>query len=191
MPREADQSDDHPKLGILVGVTLFGLCIAGALAGYLMQREMLNARIDQVRSIVEMARNMAAGLQKQVEAGELTEEEAAKSERRNIILQALGPDARVKVDLTHQEVRKGDILVLCSDGLSGQLKKEEIAAIATRERDLQAACDRLIALANERGGADNITVVVVRLESDSKGWFSWLRRGAPKEASGNGSAGGN
>jgi len=44
---------------------------------------------------------------------------------------------------------------------------------------------------NERGGADNITVVVVRLETDSKGWFSWLRREAPKDASGNGSAGGN
>jgi methyl-accepting chemotaxis protein len=65
-----------PKLGILVGVTLLGLCIAGALAGYLMQREMLNARIDQVHSIVEMARNMAAGLQKQVDAGELTKEAA-------------------------------------------------------------------------------------------------------------------
>ena len=50
-----------PKLGILVGVTLFGLCVAGALAGYLMQREMLNARIDQVRSIVDIARNMATG----------------------------------------------------------------------------------------------------------------------------------
>ena len=65
-----------PKLGILVGVTLLGLCAAGALAGYLMQREMLDARIDQTRAIVEMARNMAAGLQKQVEAGELTKEAA-------------------------------------------------------------------------------------------------------------------
>jgi methyl-accepting chemotaxis protein len=65
-----------PKLGILVGVTLFGLCIAGVLAGYLMQREMLEARVDQVRSIVEVARNMAAGLQKQVEAGQLTKEAA-------------------------------------------------------------------------------------------------------------------
>src|SRR5712672_3496040 len=65
-----------PKLGILVGVTLLGLCAAGALAGYLMQREMLNARIDQVRAIVDMARNMAAGLQKQVDAGQLTKEAA-------------------------------------------------------------------------------------------------------------------
>src|SRR5260221_14795755 len=65
-----------PKLGILVGVTLVGLCIAGVLAGYLMQREMLNARIDQTKAIVDMARNMAAGLQKQVEAGKLTKEAA-------------------------------------------------------------------------------------------------------------------
>jgi methyl-accepting chemotaxis protein len=65
-----------PKLGILVGVTLFGLCIAGALAGYLMQREMLDARLDQVRSVVDVARNMAIGLQKQVEAGQVTKEAA-------------------------------------------------------------------------------------------------------------------
>src|SRR5438270_2201524 len=105
-------------------------------------------------------------MQRLVEAGELTEEEAAQSERRNIILQALGPDPKVKVDLTHQEVRRGDILVLCSDGLSGQVKKEEIAEIAARERDLQAACDRLIALANERGGPDNITVILARFDGE-------------------------
>src|SRR5437773_4764106 len=103
-------------------------------------------------------------MQRLVEAGELTEEEAAHSERRNIILQALGPDAKVKVDLTHQEVRRGDILVLCSDGLSGQVKKEEIAEIVTRASDLQTAADRLIALANERGGPDNITVIIARFD---------------------------
>jgi methyl-accepting chemotaxis protein len=65
-----------PKLGILVGVTLFGLCVAGVLAGYLMQREMLNARIDQVHAIVDMGRNMAIGLQKQVDSGQLTKEAA-------------------------------------------------------------------------------------------------------------------
>src|SRR5713101_7064468 len=71
-------------------------------------------------------------MQRLVEAGELTEEEAAQSERRNIILQALGPDPKVKVDLTYQEVRRGDILLLCSDGLSGQVKKEEISEIVGR-----------------------------------------------------------
>jgi len=105
-------------------------------------------------------------MQRLVEAGELTEEEAAHSERRNIILQALGPDAKVKVDLTYQELRKGDVLVLCSDGLSGQVKKDEIAEIAGPAGDPSAACDRLIALANERGGPDNITVVVARFDGD-------------------------
>ncbi|NOJ47283.1 methyl-accepting chemotaxis protein [Bradyrhizobium archetypum] len=65
-----------PKLGILVGVTLLGLCAAGVLAGYLMQREMLNARIEQTKAIVDMARNMALGLQKQVAAGQMTKEAA-------------------------------------------------------------------------------------------------------------------
>src|SRR6266508_1679583 len=69
-------------------------------------------------------------------------------------------------DLTNQEVRRGDILVLCSDGLSGQVKKEEIAQVVSAAPDLTTACDQLIALANERGGPDNITVVVARFDGD-------------------------
>src|SRR5467141_4504826 len=105
-------------------------------------------------------------MQRLVEAGELTEEEAAQSERRNIILQALGPDPKVKVDLTHQELRRGDLLVLCSDGLSGLVKKEEIAERVGQGTDLAGAAERLIALANERGGPDNITVVAARFKDD-------------------------
>ena len=139
----------------------------GVLADHFFLTQVGDSRAYLIRNgeAVQLTRDQSL-MQRLVEAGELTEEEAARSERRNIILQALGPDARVKVDLTHQEVRKGDILVLCSDGLSGQVKKEEIAAVATRERDLQAACDRLIALANERGGPDNITVVLARFDGD-------------------------
>src|SRR3989441_4232947 len=71
---------------------------------------------------VQLTRDQSL-MQRLVEAGELTEEEAARSERRNIILPALRADARGKVDLTHQEVRRGDIPVLCSDRLSGTLEK--------------------------------------------------------------------
>ena len=101
-------------------------------------------------------------MQRLVEAGELTEEEAEQSERRNIILQALGPDPRVKVDLTFQELRRGDVLVLCSDGLSGQVKKDEIASVMSSTPDLVEACAKLIEAANERGGPDNITAVAAR-----------------------------
>jgi methyl-accepting chemotaxis protein len=65
-----------PKLGIVVGVSLFGLCLAGALALYLMREEMFNARVEEMHAIVDMARNMALGLQKDVEAGKLTKEQA-------------------------------------------------------------------------------------------------------------------
>jgi protein phosphatase len=105
-------------------------------------------------------------MQRLVEAGELTEEEAEQSERRNIILQALGPDPRVKVDLTYQPLRRGDVLILCSDGLSGQVKKEEMAQLVRDIPDLVQLCARLIDLANARGGPDNITVVCARFEGD-------------------------
>jgi len=139
----------------------------GVLGDHLFLSQVGDSRAYLIRQgqAVQLTKDQSL-MQRLVEAGELTEEEAAKSERRNIILQALGPDARVKVDLTHQEVRRGDILVLCSDGLSGSVKKEEIAEIAARERDLQAACDRLIALANERGGPDNITVILARFDGE-------------------------
>jgi protein phosphatase len=101
-------------------------------------------------------------MQRLVEAGEITEEEAEQSERRNIILQALGPDPRVKVDLTRQSLRRGDLLVLCSDGLSGQVKKEEIAELAASATDLMDFCSKLIETANTRGGPDNITAVAAR-----------------------------
>src|SRR5256712_5608228 len=91
-------------------------------------------------------------MQRLVDAGELTEEEAEQSERRNIILQALGPDPRVRVDLTHQVLRRGDTLILCSDGLSGSVKREEFAQVAAEQKDLPSLCSRLIDLANERGG---------------------------------------
>ena len=103
-------------------------------------------------------------MQKLIEAGELTEEEAAQSERRNIILQALGPEPMIKIDLTHQKVRRGDVLVLCSDGLSGQVGKDEIARVVTHAPDLVAACKQLIDRANENGGPDNITVIAARFD---------------------------
>jgi protein phosphatase len=105
-------------------------------------------------------------MQRLIEAGELTPEEAEHSERRNIILQALGPEPTVKIDLTHQRVRRGDLLVLCTDGLSGQVRKEEIARVVAHERDLTAAGQTLIDRANENGGPDNITVVIALLHGE-------------------------
>lgn len=103
-------------------------------------------------------------MQRLIDAGELTEEQAAQSERRNIILQALGPDPRIRADVTYQDLARADTLILCSDGLSGQVKREELGSIAASEPDLGGLCQRLIDLANARGGPDNITVVAARFD---------------------------
>lgn len=117
------------------------------------------------RRVIQLTKDQSL-MQRLVEAGELTEEEAEQSERRNIILQALGPDPRVKVDLTYQPLRQGDLIILCSDGLSGQVKKEEIGEIANSTSDLAELCSKLIDAANTHGGPDNITAVAARFTGD-------------------------
>ncbi len=70
----------------------------------------------------------------------------------------------MRIDLTHQQLRRGDILVLCTDGLSGLVKKEEIAEVVTGTDDLVDACRQLIDRANENGGPDNITAIVAKID---------------------------
>ena len=139
--------------------------IAGLLGDTLYLAQVGDSRAYLVRGGVALQITKDQSLmQKLVEAGELTAEEAEVSERRNIILQALGPEPVVKVDLTHQQVRRGDVLVLCSDGLSGQIRTTDISRVVGDEADLVNVCKRLIDLANENGGPDNITVIAARFD---------------------------
>jgi protein phosphatase len=141
--------------------------IAGLLADTLYLAQVGDSRGYLVRDgVAKQITKDQSLMQKLIEAGELTEEEAAMSERRNIILQALGPEQNIKVDLTFQRLRRGDTLVLCSDGLSGQVTKDEIAQTVNDEKDLVQACRRLIELANEAGGPDNITVIIARFDGE-------------------------
>jgi len=139
--------------------------IAGLLGDTLYLAQVGDSRAYIVRNgVAQQITKDQSLMQKLIEAGELTEEEAKLSERRNIILQALGPEPYVKVDLTHQVVRRGDTLVLCSDGLSGQVTKDEIAMVVTDEPDVATACKLLVERANFAGGPDNITVIVARFD---------------------------
>ncbi len=99
-----------------------------------------------------------------IEDGTLTEEEAEKLGGRNIILQALGVEADVNVEVKSIEVLEGDILMLCSDGLSGMLKDPVMEETLVAADDLGAAGQRLISMANDAGGRDNITVILARFE---------------------------
>ncbi|MEM9189589.1 MAG: protein phosphatase 2C domain-containing protein [Myxococcota bacterium] len=94
-----------------------------------------------------------------IEAGQLTEDEAEAFEHSNIILQALGTTEEVTVDLTFLELRKGDRLMMCSDGLSGLVHHDMMEEVLATTPDLKEACTRLIEMANVGGGHDNITVI--------------------------------
>jgi PPM family protein phosphatase len=99
-----------------------------------------------------------------VRQGKLTEEQAAEHPQRSIITRALGIEGDVEVDTWSYPMRAGDIVLLCSDGLTSMIGEDQIVRILGAERRLDRAADRLIAAANDAGGRDNITVVLFRLE---------------------------
>ena len=102
-----------------------------------------------------------------IEAGAMTPEEAKAFEHANIILQALGVQERVEVVLSQVELRKGDVVLLCSDGLHGPVSDEEILAVLIAEADLKKAAGALVQKALDRDGPDNITVVLARFDGES------------------------
>ncbi len=101
-----------------------------------------------------------------IEAGQLTADEAEVFEHSNIILQALGTTEQVVVDLTFVELRRGDRVLLCSDGLSGLIQDAAIESEMIRIRPLPQLVDSLIDLANAAGGHDNVTCIVADFDGE-------------------------
>ena len=96
--------------------------------------------------------------------GRLTPEEAVEHPQRSVITRALGPEGMVEVDTRSFRARPGDVYLLCSDGLTTMISEEQISAELLAHERLRDAGEALIAAANQAGGRDNITVVLIRLE---------------------------
>jgi protein phosphatase len=96
-----------------------------------------------------------------VEEGAITEAEAEVHPRKNVILYSLGSEKTPQIDIFHLKLKRGDLLLLCSDGLTRHVKDEELASIITKYPP-EKATHVLVDLANDRGGLDNITAVVIR-----------------------------
>jgi PPM family protein phosphatase len=116
-------------------------------------------------NLVQLTRDQSL-VNQLIEAGQLTEEEAETFEHNNIILQALGTADTVQVDLTFCELRKGDKLLLCSDGLSGMVRFEDIREALRSMPEPIEACKLLTERANQAGGHDNITVIVAEFDGE-------------------------
>jgi protein phosphatase len=140
-------------------------------------------------SLLQLTRDHSL-VAEQVRRGMLTVAEAEESEMQSVLLRALGAQPEIEVDVEEHILFPRDVLLLCSDGLTRVVTEPEIAGVLQAETDPARGAEELVGIANERGGPDNITVVIARMLKDSKGWFSWLRRGARKNQSNNGNAGG-
>jgi len=142
-----------------MGTTISALLLAGA---YGVTAQVGDTRIYCVRDgeAVQLTEDHTL-VNWQIREGVLSPEEAARSPQRNVITRAVGNKDYVQVDTQLISIRPGDRFLLCSDGLHGYVKRQEIASIM--RQDLPAACEEFIRLANERGGKDNITALTVEI----------------------------
>jgi serine/threonine protein phosphatase PrpC len=141
--------------GAAVHGDLLDLVQVGDSRGYVIRK-------DQIR----LATKDQSLVQQLVDVGQISEAEAETHMFRNVILQALGAQGDVTPVTGRIRLRRGDTLLLCSDGLSGKLRSEDIQNIVADNNDLSKACDELIAEANNRGGEDNITVILARFSGN-------------------------
>jgi protein phosphatase len=104
-----------------------------------------------------------------VQDGRLSRDEVASHPQRSVITRAIGVDVEVDVDTLEQVLQPGDQIILCSDGLSGPVSDPEIAELLLNEPDGERAVTQLVQAANDAGGPDNITVVLLRVEDGGSG----------------------
>jgi protein phosphatase len=117
-----------------------------------------NGRVTQMTQDQSLVASLIA-------SGSITPEQAKSHPQRNVILQALGVQPEIDAALTMAQLRRGDGLVLCSDGLWGKVEPEEIREFF-QHFTLPAACESLVNLARERGGEDNITILAAKIDGD-------------------------
>lgn len=159
-----DESRKSPETGGM-GTTCTALAVRGqeaflAHVGDSRLYHLRDGHITQLTSDHSLVAQM-------VRDGFLTEDEARRDPRRNVVTRSVGVTPQVDIEAFRavEDLRPGDTLLLSTDGLHGLVSDEELVAIASDD-DLEAACQRLIATANGRGGPDNITVGLVRVVAD-------------------------
>ena len=148
-----------------MGATLTAAAIAGHSMDFV---QVGDSRAYVIRGDeIKLATKDQSLVQQLVDVGQITEEDAETHMFRNVILQALGAQSDLTPVLSRVRLQRGDIMLLCSDGLSGKMRAEEMLQIVAESGDdLAAACDALVKEANKRGGEDNITVVLARFDGD-------------------------
>ncbi|HKP10573.1 MAG TPA: Stp1/IreP family PP2C-type Ser/Thr phosphatase, partial [Blastocatellia bacterium] len=157
-----NEAQANPELSGM-GATVTAVIAQGGLV-YIAQVGDSRAYLIRGRQIKQLTRDQSFA-QMLIDAGAIQPEQAA-SIPQNVIMQALGTQPNVKVAMTTVWLYRGDCLLLCSDGLSNKLGPDEMKQVVEQTPDLKGACRAMISAANERGGEDNITVVLARFDGD-------------------------
>jgi serine/threonine protein phosphatase PrpC len=142
-------------VALLVGAERIALAHVGDSRAYLIRGRRISQLTHDHSLVAELVRRR-----------EITERAARGHPHRHVLTRALGVRRAVEPDLAELTPAANDTFVLCSDGLTGHVGDGEIADMVLSAPDLESACDRLVQTANERGGEDNITVVVVRCDKE-------------------------
>ena len=155
-----------------MGTTLTAIALVGGAGG----RDVLAlANVGDSRAYIFSAGELAqitddhSLAEERMRHGEMTEQEAAVHPQRHILTRALGVSSEVDADMWSLELEVGDRVLLCSDGLSNEVGTDEIATVLRTVADPQEAAQHLVDVANEHGGADNITVVIVDVQVGEAG----------------------
>ena len=158
------KSQEDPRCSGM-GATLTAAAVTGGTLDFL---QVGDSRAYLIRDAeIKLATKDQSLVQQLVDVGQISEEEAETHMFRNVILQALGAQSELAPVAGRVRLNREDVLLLCSDGLSGKLRAEDIRQIIKDSKgDLAAACGALVDEANRRGGEDNITVVLARFTGD-------------------------
>ncbi len=145
-----------------MGTTLVALLVCGgrAAVAHVGDSRVYRVRGGGIRQLTD-DHSLVGELQRR---GEISADAAREHPHRHVLTRALGVRTEAEPDLGELTVDPEDVFVLCSDGLTHHVRDEEIAKAVAGEPDLDGACGRLVALANARGGEDNVTVLLVRCE---------------------------
>lgn len=106
-------------------------------------------------------------IQEQIDSGLISPEEARQSNNKNLVTRALGVDPSVEPEVNSFDVQTGDVFLLCSDGLNDMVEDEDIARLLSQSDDLTRTADELVRMANDNGGWDNISVILVKVAADN------------------------
>jgi protein phosphatase len=202
---KTDPSEPHPKTGELAGVSILrehilrantsvfhaaqsqpqyaGMGTTLVVALFCDNRVVVahigDSRLYRLRGeVLEQITKDHSLLQEQLESGMISKEEARVSQHKNLVTRALGIDARVEPEIHSYDVKRDDVYLLCSDGLNDMVPDEEIRlSLMTLQSDLKLAAAQLVQAANDNGGRDNVSVILVKVRREfpaERGWMSQL-----------------